>query len=74
MPNGKSLVVLGLGPINIRRLEKGEPILVNLRKLDPHGQATRLPDIDVLIAFDDGKLGQAEVAAVVAAMAEGSWP
>jgi hypothetical protein len=53
-------VVLGLEPVNIARLEDGEPIRVNLRHLDPRGpEVPELPDLDIVIAatahpaFDD---------------------
>jgi len=54
--DGKPIVILGLGPENMRRLEGGEPVRVNLKRFDPGGRETDMPDIDVVIAFDDGSL------------------
>lgn len=51
--DGRRTVVLGLEPVNLERLTKGEPIKVNLRNLDPDGPPTPLPDIDVYIAATD---------------------
>ncbi len=53
---GKPIVLLGFGPENMRRLQGGEPIRFNLKHLDPSGAETDLPDVDVLIVFDDGTL------------------
>ena len=61
--NGKPIVLLGLGEDNMARLRHGEPIRVNLRHLDPTGQGvTELPDVDVVIAFDDGSMTPALLA------------
>ena len=54
--DGSPMVVLGLGEENMRRLRNGEPIKVNLKRLDPTGGETELPDIDVVVVFDDGTL------------------
>ena len=56
--SGKATVLLGLGAENMDRLAAGEPVKVNLRHLDPTTNGmTDLPDIDIVIAFDDGGLG-----------------
>jgi hypothetical protein len=55
--DGKPLVILGLGEENMRRLREGEPIRFNLKHLDPGSpKPTDLPDVDLVIAFDDGSL------------------
>lgn len=49
---GKPFVVLGLDPQNMDRLREGQPIAVNLRKLDPDGEPIEeLPDLDLMIVF-----------------------
>lgn len=53
---GKPIVVLGLSEENMVRLHAGQPVQVNLKHLDPNGPPTDLPDIEVVIAFDDGGL------------------
>jgi hypothetical protein len=50
--NGRPVVALGLEPQNLSRLREGQPIVVNLRNLDPDGPpVNELPDLDVLIYF-----------------------
>jgi hypothetical protein len=57
--SGCPVVVLGLGDENMRRLMLDQPIRVNLRSLDPGDPPDpSMPDIDVVIAFDDGSLAQ----------------
>lgn len=51
--NGQRIVVLGLEPENLRRLQMGEPVRVNLRHLIPGAAPTGLPDIDVMVAATD---------------------
>lgn len=48
--DGTPTVVLGLEPVNMARLARGEPIKVNLRMLDPDGPPTSLPDVDLYVA------------------------
>ena len=49
--DGRPLVLLGLEPQNLDRLREGQPIRVNLRRLNPEGPDTDLPDIDVVVFF-----------------------
>jgi hypothetical protein len=49
-------VVLGLDEENITRLHKNKPIFVNLHHLDPGGPPTKLPNINVVLAFDNEEL------------------
>lgn len=51
--NGQRIVVLGLEPENLRRMQLGEPVRVNLRHLVPGEKPTDLPDIDVMVAATD---------------------
>jgi hypothetical protein len=61
---GRPLVILGLDPQNLNRLREGQPIHVNLRRLNPGGADTELPDIDVVVVF----AGKGEIAALVRAV------
>jgi hypothetical protein len=49
-------VVLGLDDENIRRLLDNKPIHVNLLHLDPGGPPTNLPDLNVVLAYDNADL------------------
>lgn len=55
---GQPLLVLGLGKVNIDRLvANDEPIHVELRHFSGTDQVhDDLPDLDLIIAFDDGSL------------------
>lgn len=66
---GQRFVVLGFGPTNIERMKAGEPIRANLHRLDPTGEPTDMPSIEVVIYFDDGK----RAAPVTVATAIGQW-
>jgi hypothetical protein len=46
-------VILGLDEVNIQRLREGKPIHVNLHHLDPDGPPTKLPNINIVIAYDN---------------------
>ena len=48
---GQTWVLLGLRRDNMDRLQQGQPIRLNLEKLDPS-----LPNVDIIVAFDDGRL------------------
>ena len=62
--DGKPVVMLGLDPQNLNRLREGQPIVVNLARLNPDEDAepTGLPDIDVVVFF----AGEEETAVLVA--------
>lgn len=45
-------VLLGLGKENMARLHEGQPVLVNLKHLDPVGPDTALPDINIVITLE----------------------
>jgi hypothetical protein len=51
--DGRPLVLLGLDDTNLARLKQDQPIVVNLRHLNPDDpdNETDLPDIDVSIFF-----------------------
>lgn len=49
-------VVLGLDEVNIERLRQNKPIHVNLHHLDPGGKPTDLPNINVVLAYDNDEL------------------
>jgi hypothetical protein len=54
---GRRWVLFGLQDENLRRLRDGKPIRVNLQQLNPGALPNpELPDIDVMIAYDDGHL------------------
>jgi hypothetical protein len=56
--HGKPIVILGVDAENLSRLQDDKPIQVNLRYLDPtSNKATELPNIDIVIFFDDGVTG-----------------
>jgi hypothetical protein len=55
--HGKPIVILGVDAENLSRLQDDKPIRVNLKYLDMSDKPTGLPDIDVVIFFDDGKTG-----------------
>jgi hypothetical protein len=45
--------MVGLDPVNLERMARGEPVELNLRNIDPGGPTTVLPDIDIVIAATD---------------------
>lgn len=49
-------VVLGLDEVNIERLRQNKPIYVNLHHLDPGGDPTNLPNVNVVLAYDNDDL------------------
>jgi hypothetical protein len=49
---GIPTVLFGLDAQNIARLQEGQPILVNLKHLDPDGPDTELPDINIAITLE----------------------
>jgi hypothetical protein len=51
------VVLLGLTKVNLDRLMLDRPVLVNLHHLLPGAKPTELPDVDVVIFFDDGNTG-----------------
>jgi hypothetical protein len=52
--DGHPIVLLGLLPENLERLQANEPIAVNLRHLDPDGpELPGMPDIEVRVFFAD---------------------
>lgn len=54
---GQPLVMLGLSADNLERLRNDEPIHLELRHLSGTDEVHRdLPDVDLIIAFDDGTL------------------
>lgn len=46
-------IILGLDEVNITRLKDNKPIKVNLHHLDPDGPPTNLPNINIVIAYDN---------------------
>jgi hypothetical protein len=46
-------VILGLDEVNIQRLRDNKPIRVNLHHLDPDGPPTKLPNINIVIVYDN---------------------
>lgn len=46
-------VILGLDEENMRRLRDNKPIKVNLHHLDPDGPPTKLPNLNIVIAYDN---------------------
>lgn len=46
-------VLLGLDEENISRLRNNKPIKVNLLHLDPDGPPTKLPNLNIVIAYDN---------------------
>jgi hypothetical protein len=60
----RPVVMLGLDAENLDRLREGQPITVNLRRLNPTGgvEVTELPDVDVVIFY----AGKDEVAKLMA--------
>ena len=56
--DGKPLILLGLDWENVRRLtEDDQPILINLRHLNPENETlvTNLPDVDISIFLMNAK-------------------
>jgi hypothetical protein len=45
-------VLLGLEAVNMARLQEGQPVMVNLKHLDPDGPDTQLPDINIVITLE----------------------
>jgi hypothetical protein len=49
-------VVLGLDEENMTRLRQNKPIHVNLHHLDPGGPPIDLPNLNVVLAYDNDEL------------------
>ena len=65
--DGTRIVLFGLTAENLDRLREGQPIVVNLRRLNPDGdELDFLPDLDVAVYFHG-----ATEAGILASM---SWP
>lgn len=55
--HGQPLILFGLDRENLARLQADEPIHVQLRHLSGTDETIDdLPDVDIIIAFDDGEL------------------